>query len=255
MTTRTQLLNAGLEAFILHMPHTGTEIPDRTGYVAPDEVLLREMNRVTDWGVPEIFDFKGVTAIRPEFSRLFCDVERFYDAEEPLSEIGFGITYTRTESGAVLRELTDGEREHIVNTYYEPHHEKLSKCTQKKIDEHGKAFILDCHSFPDEPLGWERPSGLRRPDICIGTDDIHTPEAAKDFATDYFSQLGYELAVNHPFAGTLIPASHYGNKQTFGMMIEVNRKLYQNAATQELDKEATTRLNKQIQNCIKELAR
>jgi N-formylglutamate amidohydrolase len=241
-----------LDTAIFHIPHTGTEIPDHTGYVISDDAIRNEIDRVTDWGVSEIFDFENVAIIRPSFSRLFCDVERFYDEKEPLSKVGYGITYTRTEQGGALRKLSESEKKYIIDTYYKPHHEALAKMTRQKIEKCGGAFILDCHSFPDEPLGWEQHSDVHRPDICIGTDEIHTPKEVVKFVTDYFSRCGYETALNYPFAGTIVPTEYYGDKRVRGMMIEINRRLYQDSHTQEIDTEMISRLHEQMRTCLEQ---
>jgi N-formylglutamate amidohydrolase len=66
-----------------------------------------------------------------------------------------------------------------------------------------------------------------RPDICIGTDPFHTPpELAKAFV-EAFSEHGWTVAVNDPFAGALVPASRYSSDpRVTAVMVEINRNLY-----------------------------
>jgi N-formylglutamate amidohydrolase len=212
---------------VLHMPHTSVHIPDHTGYRATDATLKTEIDRVTDWGVAEIFDIDNVTKVVADFSRLFCDVERFYDEGEPLSTRGFGITYTRLENGDVLRELTAAQKNEIISNYYEPHHEQFTNAVCEKLSGLGEAIIIDCHSFPDNPLAWEDPSDLPRPDICIGTDAFHTPPEISKLFTDYFEEKGYTVSINHPFAGTIVPSEFYHKvPRVHSIMIEINRRLF-----------------------------
>jgi N-formylglutamate deformylase len=43
-----------------------------------------------------------------------------------------------------------------------------------------KVLIVDCHSFPSQPLPCDTSQQQSRSDFCIGTDDFHTP---KDIVT------------------------------------------------------------------------
>ena len=44
---------------------------------------------------------------------------------------------------------------------------------------------------------------------------------------DYFEQKGLSVAINEPFAGTMVPLKFYGkDRRVKSIMIEVNRKLY-----------------------------
>ena len=44
---------------------------------------------------------------------------------------------------------------------------------------------------------------------------------------DYFRKEGLTVAINEPFAGTMVPLKFYGkDKRVKSIMIEVNRKLY-----------------------------
>lgn len=73
-----------------------------------------------------------------------------------------------------------------------------------------------------------------RPDFCIGTDEYHTPPQLVDIATQYLERAGYSVAINRPFAGTIVPMAHYhANASVSSLMIEVSRGLYMDEATGE----------------------
>ena len=88
------------------------------------------------------------------------------------------------------------------------------------------AFIIDCHSFPNGFLAQHNKND-KRPDICIGTDDFHTPSDLIANLRHSFETMGLTVEINEPFAGTMVPLKHYHkDKRVKSVMIEVNRKLY-----------------------------
>ncbi|HUW09229.1 MAG TPA: N-formylglutamate amidohydrolase [Anaerolineae bacterium] len=68
-----------------------------------------------------------------------------------------------------------------------------------------------------------------RPDICIGTDDYHTPAQLQQTALEAFGSLGWRVWLNRPYAGTMVPWSFYGkDARVHPITVEVNRSLYMN---------------------------
>jgi N-formylglutamate amidohydrolase len=126
------------------------------------------------------------------------------------------------------RTLTATEREALMQTWYYPHHARLEQAVDNALAEHSRCLVLDCHSFPDQPLPYEMANpAQQRPDICIGTDDFHTPAALTAALVEQFSRAGLNVKLNDPFAGALVPTNFYHqDKRASAVMIEVNRKLY-----------------------------
>ncbi len=213
---------------ILHIPHSATVLPD-TFHVLDGVVIEKEFERMTDWFTDELFDCKGAKKLVFPYSRLYCDVERFRDdKDEPMADKGMGICYTRSSFGDTLREVDEEEQAFVKSTLYDTHHKRLEDLVTKELETKGTALIVDCHSFSNEVLPHEE-NGMR-PDICIGTDDYHTPDALLFEVCRLFSDRGYEVAVNQPFAGTIVPLRYYGKDQRVSsIMIEINRKLYLDA--------------------------
>ena len=117
------------------------------------------------------------------------------------------------------------KRSRSKSTHYDKHHKQFTDLVTAELEENGTALIMDCHSFSNEVLPHEESNV--RPDICIGTDDFHTPLELLQEVCHYFEEQGYEVAVNQPFAGTIVPLKYYGKDQRVSsIMIEVNRKLY-----------------------------
>lgn len=145
----------------------------------------------------------------------------------------------------------------LMDQYYWHHHDGLDKVTQETRTRANfpRAVVLDCHSFPDDPLPTEevqvvdepiadeppsdRPVVDRRrsdrPDICIGSDNYHTPAALVQLVKQHFVDAGYkDVTTDAPFAGALIPNGSYGrDANVHSVMVEINRRLY-------MDEEALT---------------
>ena len=146
---------------------------------------------------------------------------------------GMGVIYTQRHDLGPLREPpTPSEREALLERYYRPHHEALEEAAGASLAAHGRCLVIDCHSFPGTPLLYE--TDPARPDICIGTDEFHTPRVLRDAALSAFRSAGLEVTVDLPFAGALVPASRYQkDRRVAAVMIEVNRSLYMDEETGE----------------------
>ncbi len=225
-------------AIVLHIPHASTVIPDdiRQSFGVDDAQLGQELLRMTDHFTDELFLVPPAVATPVVYlvSRLVCDPERFpEDAEEPMAARGMGVIYTQRHDLGPLRERpTPSEREALLDRYYRPHHRALEDVTAASLAAHGRCLVIDCHSFPGTPLPYE--TDPARPDICIGTDQFHTPRVLRDAALSAFRAAGLEVAVDRPFAGAMAPASYYEkDRRVSAVMIEVNRSLYMDEETGE----------------------
>ena len=232
------MINAKKPTIIFHIPHSSTVIPDdiREQFLLQQHELDQQVKLLTDWYTSDLFSSavhaSGV-AIEFPISRIVVDPERFQiDSQEPMSEVGMGVLYTRTTHGDLMRAkvFTQGKyRKNLLDTYYNPHHEALTQLVKDQLEQHHHALIIDCHSFPASPLPYEMNQTGQRPDICIGTDDFHTPPWLTYNLENAFKALGYSVAINSPFAGSLVPLNYYGkHKSVYSIMIEVNRSIYMN---------------------------
>lgn len=216
-----------------HVPHDSTWIPYevRDQFVLDDQTLQDEILRMTDHYTLELFT-SGVPEkqiVCAPVSRLVVDVERFEnDRQEPMATLGMGVVYTRTSSlGELRRPLTESEREKLIQDWYRPHHDRLTLATEAALARYGHALLVDCHSFPSNALPYEFDQRPNRPQICIGTDPFHTPATLTAALLGPFEAAGMRTWIDAPFAGALVPATHYGqDMRVASVMIEVNRATY-----------------------------
>lgn len=159
------------------------------------------------------------------YSRVFVDVERFRDdSNEPMSSRGMGVVYQNGHDlNPIRHKLTIELRKAILSEYYDPHHAELNHAVDDQLKTNGRALIIDCHIFPRYRLLYEDSRQTGRPEICIGTDNFHTPKAVVDSVVYQFLKKGYTAALDQPFSGTLVPIKHYHKtKEVVSIMIEID---------------------------------
>ena len=217
------VINWPTDAIILHIPHASIVLPTEVEFLLGHEALAYEVDAMTDHHTDQLFDLPGARRCVFPVSRLVVDPERFI--EDSMESIGMGVVYTHTSSGKPLRHISPGQRQHLIDQYYHPHHQQLTTMTSDVLSIHGSCLIIDCHSFPAKPLEYE--TDPYRPDICIGTDSFHTRPELEASLLNSFEEYGYSVAVNSPFAGSLVPMDFYRkDRQVQSVMIELNRGLY-----------------------------
>ncbi len=223
---------------VLHIPHDSTFIPAsvRDQFALSDAELDDEILKMTDHHTRDLFG-QGVSRsqiVAAPVSRLVVDVERFEDdALELMSGVGMGVVYTRSHNAKTLRRpISQEEREALLDDWYRPHHRQLTNVVESTLQCHGRCLIIDCHSFPKKALPYENSEGADRPDICIGTDEYHTPQKLKHWLINDFERSGRRVSVNSPFAGSIVPKRWYHlDKKVQSVMIEVLRDTYMSENT------------------------
>jgi N-formylglutamate deformylase len=224
--------DGGTLPLIGHVPHAGTVIPSevRAGLVLDDAGLEAEIVAMTDWhtdrlAVEPVLSAGGV-AIVNRLSRLVVDPERL--PEDPMLAHGMGAIYTRTSGGVPLRTAADPL---LLERYFQPWARAVEGLVDDALQENPVCLILDVHSFPSRPLPYEN-AALRRPAICLGADDVHTPRGLVDELAAVCRTAGAEVAVNEPFAGAYVPLRHFGrDERVQAVMLEVNRGCYLDEST------------------------
>lgn len=231
---------------ILHIPHSSTNIPLSEGYLVDSLALEKEMLKLTDWYTDDLFFSNEEEMIVAEFSRIFCDPERFTDdSQEVMAQYGMGVLYEKSDAGAEIRMVTPELKEKVLTSYYWKHHNKFTSAVNKQLDSFGSATIIDCHSYPGKPLHRDLDKNPKRPDFNIGTDSFHTPRELIDLSVSFFEKAGYTLGIDWPYKGSIVPLEHYRkNRNVSTIMLEINRALYLNEPTNQ--KSVTYYLTKQI---------
>jgi N-formylglutamate amidohydrolase len=198
---------------ILHIPHSSRNLDGLVELQNEKENL----DFLTDTYTKELFGGIEYKDIIFPYSRFVCDVERFIN--DPMENKGQGIIYTKDNFGAdIKRNISDED----VMKMYKEHHVNFNIKVNGILPYFSKYIIVDCHSFtPDK--------NSKDIDICIGTDDFHTPAELVRLVFNNLTSKGYNLEINNPFSGTIVPSQHYKkNKDVYSIMIEVNKNIYLN---------------------------
>lgn len=217
---------------ICNIPHGSVNIPSKfkKNFIISDRELQNEAKKLGDLYADFLFsklleDYGGIIS---KVSRLVVDTERFKDdKKEAMSSVGMGAIYEKNEDGKIIRKINETSRQILIDEIYQPYHLALEKLTNACLSKFGKCLILDCHTFPSEPKPYELDKATNRPDICLGTDEFHTPENLKSAFFENFKKGGFLVKYNSPYSGTIVPEAYYHkNEKVYSIMIEVNRKLY-----------------------------
>lgn len=151
-----------------------------------------------------------------EFSRIFCDPERFTDdSQEVMAQYGMGVLYEKSDNGQEIRIVTPELKEKILTSYYWKHHNKFNTAVNNQLDSYGKVTIIDSHSYPNKPLTRDLDKNQKRPDFNIGTDSFHTTNELKEISVSFFEKAGYTLGIDWPYKKSIVPLEHYQKKQKY----------------------------------------
>lgn len=208
------------EQILIHIPHAGDFFPSYVGFVSR-ELAKREHELLVDEKTDLIFGICGIKQIIFPYSRVFCDVERFLENEEMESK-GMGFFYTHCDDGRLLRVEEFGNKD-VVRCFYEAHHKLLEMEVQSRIEK-GFCYLIDAHSFSDNPFNRDQNQKKPRPDICLGTTKKNTPDYLIEHFKNKFTENGFSVSLNEPYSGSMVPKKFYGDVRFASIMIEVNRK-------------------------------
>ena len=142
---------------VLHLPHASTLIPEdlRNDFLLSDQELLGELARITDHATDVIFQqaFPEANAIVFPVSRLVVDPARFSDdSQEPMSQVGMGVTYYAPVHDAVLIEAPLEELE----AWVQQAQELMSEASRQILGGFELTTDADIYRYPERYRDEER---------------------------------------------------------------------------------------------------
>ena len=108
----------------------------------------------------------------------------------------------------------------------------MRRLTEKHLANADEVLLVDCHSFSRDIL-YTSYYPDQFPEICIGTDNYHTPMKLLCDVVEIFERSGYNTKLNVPFSGCYIPDAYYEkDNRVKGIMIEINKRVYLDSSNQ-----------------------
>jgi N-formylglutamate deformylase len=154
--------------------------------------------------------------------------------------LGKGLIWRVTDDGEPLYagKLSAAEVQRRIEQCWKPYHAAVKAAIDAAHARHGYSVHINCHSMPavagshatDFP-------GEKHPDFVLGNRDHSTSsEALLLFIAQHLKQLGYSVALNHPYKGVELVRRHSAPEQgRHSVQVEINRGLYMNEQTFELN--------------------
>lgn len=223
-----------MSKIVCNIPHASTFIPEwaNRDIVITATELSELVEFMVDKDVDKIWEFvPEQNKVVAKVSRIIADTERFADdLKEPMARRGMGMFYTHTPSGKLFR-LKKGDAYLGALCLYTSYHKELEDKVAACLDKYNECIILDCHSFHDK-MNYTNFDAASFPDVCIGVNGKITPQA--EMIIKLFKENGYSVKVNEPFAGAMIPLKYLNDQRITSVMIELNRRIYDNASFEKV---------------------
>ena len=211
--------------YIIHIPHASLRVPRglKKRLVVDEDYFMSENIFISDYRINEFVPKDFPNIIKFNYSRLFCDVERYLDdSKEEMTKYGMGAIYNKDSNGNEFIKLDDNYKQYVVNNYYKKHHQKLDLMVEKLLKKYNECFIIDLHSFSDEFV-YKMFNKKNNPDICIGINKSNYDVDLLEKTINHFSNCGYSVMINYPYSGSIISNKYPTVKS---IMIEVNKRVY-----------------------------
>ena len=223
---------------IFDSPHSGAVYPPDFAFAAP----LSVMRRAEDAFVDELFEsatVHGASLLAALFPRSYVDPNRHeHDVDPKLLDgpwpapivasdhgrRGLGVVRRLVRSTVPVydRRLTVAEVQARLLRYHQPYHRELQSMLDAAHAAFGEVWHLNCHSMKSTAKGHLRADfvlGDRHGTTCNGEFTELVESALRD--------LGYSVALNHPFKGAELVARHGAPAaRRHSLQIEINRGLY-----------------------------
>lgn len=235
---------------IANIPHSGEEIPRAISWQFRRE--LRHKLYGTDWHLGRLYDFLpdlGVTVLRATHSRYVVDLNRDWK-KEVFGHFTQAVIYRQTFGGDLLYDIEppDHDLNDRIIRYYLPYHRQLTELLEETVQKHGRAVLLDLHSF-----------GTDSPDVDIVLGDVNGKSCDKRLTESFqqaFKAHGFSVARNDRWTGGHITRHYGGLPEVQALQIEIRFRAYlEQAEIRPVEIEETTETFRKTRVRLREVFR
>ncbi len=233
---------------VFSSPHSGSEYPREM--VLRSHLSAHALRSSEDAFIDELFasaPILGAPLLAATMPRAWLDLNRAEDELDPALiagvpksnrspriNAGLGvIPRVVSDSRTIMNgKMTIQEANDRIESFHRPYHQKLDALLMATRDKFGHAILFDCHSMPHDALAGSTTVNGARPEVVLGDRFGASCERwVMDAAMDLFSDAGFRVVRNAPFAGGYITQS-YGrpSKGIHALQIEIDRSLYMDEA-------------------------
>ena len=248
----------GTGPLVLDSPHSGTRYPADFAYACD----LNALRTAEDTHVEKLYDFApvlGVHWVQAHFPRSYLDANRnttemdatLLDAPWPNAvetdstilakvRLGKGLIWRTTDAGVPIyaRPLSVAEVQGRIENCWKPYHAAVMHAIDAAHARHGYSMHINCHSMPAVAASSATDfPGEAHADFVVGDREGTSASAALSaLVCAHLRGLGYDVSYNHPYKGVeLVRRYSDPAAQRHSIQLEINRKLYMNEATFELN--------------------
>ncbi|MCF4969199.1 N-formylglutamate amidohydrolase [Nostoc sp. CMAA1605] len=201
---------------VANIPHSGLKIPANIAQHLSQAYLPNQ-----DWHLDKLYDFLpqlGVTVMQANYSRYVVDLNR--ELKEPIAgNFWSSVVPLQTAFDQAIYQDNHSleDIQNRIQKYYLPYHQKLENLLKEKVQEFGKVYLLDLHSF----------GGLIDDQICLGNSN---GKSCKDFlmltVESSFTDSNYQVVKNKVFTGGYITRFYSQISGVEALQIELKYPVY-----------------------------
>jgi len=224
--------------YIFSFPHSGQMLTREMEFQLTPEAFKFLPN--VDWHLEELYGFLEkykVSTISTPHSRYVVDVNRPHDAEK-FGNYRRSLVYSTStwDEEIYAVPLSSEEIERRIKRYYIPYHEELEALITKKVQQFGKVYLIDIHSF----------MGPLTEDVCLGNRNNNSTLSTEfiDQCYNAFESEGFKTIKNKVFIGGYITKKYAIKNVVETLQIELRYTNYIEA--DELDVRKPPRLDSNL---------
>jgi N-formylglutamate amidohydrolase len=280
---------------LVTIPHSGERVPPEATWLhgLPEVLLMYDVDRYVDRLYEPALRELALPSVQTEWHRYAIDLNRFADDVDCDSVAGHKNASGRFSRGLHWVITTAGERlmshpmpqavhDTLVQKYFEPFHAEVRAAldvlrrqaarssvvhaqfardpARGPLSDHTDAqavYHIDAHSMPSVGTREHRDPGERRADVVIS--DCNGKSCSTEFlniVTDAYRSVGFTTAYNWPYMGGRVTEA-YGRPDlgVHSIQVELNRALYMNEQTKQLNIAALATLQEKLKGALSQILR